>query len=39
MIPKFCQGILVSHAGNVVMGTAENLNWHIETFAKYPKIP
>lgn len=29
MIPKFCQGILVSNAGNVVMGAAENLNWHI----------
>lgn len=29
MIPKFCQGILVSHAGNIIIGTAENLNWHI----------
>lgn len=29
MIPKFCQGILVSHAGNVVMGTAEDFDRHI----------
>ena len=29
MIPKFCQGILVSNAGNIIIGTAENLNWHI----------
>ena len=29
MIPKFRQGILVSHAGNVVMGTAEHFNRHI----------
>ena len=29
MIPKFCQGILVSHAGNVVMGTAEHFDRHI----------
>ena len=29
MIPKFRQGILVSNAGNIIIGTAENLNWHI----------
>lgn len=29
MIPKFCQGILVSNTGNIIIGTAENLNWHI----------
>lgn len=29
MIPKFCQGILVSNAENIIIGTAENLNWHI----------
>lgn len=29
MIPKFRQGILVSHAGNVVMGTAEHFDRHI----------
>lgn len=29
MIPKFCQGILVGYAGNIIIGTAENLNWHI----------
>lgn len=29
MIPKFCQGILVSNAGNVVMGTAEDFDRHI----------
>ena len=39
MIPKFCQGILVGYAGNVIIGTTKNLNWHIETFAKFPKIP
>ena len=39
MIPKFCQGILVSNAGNIIIGTAENLNWHIETFAKSPQNP
>ena len=39
MIPKFCQGILVSNAENIIIGTTKNLNWHIETFAKSPKIP
>ena len=39
MIPKFCQGILVSNAGNIIIGTTKNLNWHIETFAKFPQIP
>nr|DAU26512.1 MAG TPA: hypothetical protein [Inoviridae sp.] len=39
IISKFCQGILVSNAGNIIIGTTKNLNWHIETFAKSPKIP
>ena len=39
MIPKFCQGILVSNAGNIIIGTTKNLNWHIETFAKSPQNP
>ena len=38
MIPKFCQGILVSNAGNIIIGTTKNLNWYIETFAKSPKF-
>ena len=29
MIPKFCQGILVGYAGNVVMGAAEDFDWHV----------
>lgn len=29
MIPKFCQGILVGYAGNVVMGAAEDFYWHV----------
>ena len=29
MIPKFCQGILVGYAGNVVMGAAEYFDWHV----------
>ena len=29
MIPKFCQGILVSHAGNIIIGTTEHFDRHI----------
>ena len=29
MIPKFCQGILVSNAGNIIIGTAEDFDRHI----------
>ena len=29
MIPKFSQGILVSYAGNVVMGAAEDFDRHV----------
>ena len=29
MIPKFCQGILVGYAGNVVMGAAEYFDRHV----------
>ena len=29
MIPKFCQGILVSNAGNIIIGTAEHFDRHI----------
>ena len=29
MIPKFCQGLLVGYAGNVVMGAAEDFDWHV----------
>ena len=29
MIPKFCQGILVGYAGNVVMGAAEDFDRHV----------
>ncbi len=29
MIPKFCQAILVTNAGNIVIGMADKLNWHI----------
>ena len=29
MIPKFCQGILVSNAGNIIIGTTEYFDWHI----------
>ena len=29
MIPKLCQGILVGYAGNVVMGAAEDFDWHV----------
>ena len=29
MIPKFCQGILVSNAGNIIMGTTEHFDRHI----------
>ena len=29
MIPKFCQGILVSNAGNIIIGTTEYFDRHI----------
>ena len=29
MIPKFCQGILVSNAGNIIIGTAEDFDRHV----------
>ena len=29
MIPKFCQGILVSNAGNIIIGTTEHFDRHI----------
>ena len=29
MIPKFCQGILVSNAGNVVVGASEDFDRHV----------
>lgn len=29
MIPKFCKGILVSNAGNIIIGTAEDFDRHV----------